>query len=192
MSPTHYTWSPLRCTKCVDPDAQFVPEDSDCPDSLLCTKCLQHGHLPYITTSELRGHLTPGQVLGFHDGVMHVGTPQTDTDNQAPEGLTAYTRRVVELAESKVQRATWKPGKASHLLVLRSSGPHGPLGHITIGARSGKVLRAELAYGRSGGRREYAEGTNAVRALLAALPVTTCPPHCQAETPEACAGSNQR
>ncbi|MER7000707.1 hypothetical protein, partial [Streptomyces sp. NPDC000410] len=49
--------------------------------------------------------------------------------------------------------------------------------HITIGARSGKVLRATLTYPPGHGTtQKTAKGTNDVRALLANLPPSPCPP----------------
>ncbi|RLU79913.1 hypothetical protein CTZ27_35765 [Streptomyces griseocarneus] len=105
----------------------------------------------------------------------------------APHGLTAYTRGIVDLAAAKELRLTWKTGKAKHLLRLAARGPHGVKGHVVIGARSGKVLRAAIAYPSDHGVVETtAEGTNDVRALLDGLSPSPCPPGCTAPGVNAC------
>ncbi|MFB6984591.1 hypothetical protein ACNPQN_43105 [Streptomyces sp. NPDC056297] len=105
----------------------------------------------------------------------------------APLGLTAYTQRIVDLAASKELRLTWQTGKAVHLLHLAARGPHGVNGHVVIGARSGKVLRAMLAQPSDHGTTEKtAKGTNNVRALLTNLSPSPCPPRCTAPSVDAC------
>ncbi|AKN75078.1 hypothetical protein QR97_01820 [Streptomyces sp. PBH53] len=105
----------------------------------------------------------------------------------APLGLTAYTRGVIDLARSKGFHLRWEKGKARHLLHLAASGPHGVSGHLVVGARSGKVLRALLDHPSD--RRvvqQKAEGTNGVRALLNDLSPQTCTPGCTAPTVADC------
>jgi hypothetical protein len=104
----------------------------------------------------------------------------------APHGLTAYTQRIVDLAASKELRLTWQTGKAVHLLHLAAPGPHGVKGHVIIGARSGKVLRALLTYPSDPTTTKTAKGTNDVRALLTNLAPSSCPPRCTAPSVDAC------
>ncbi|MER0477014.1 hypothetical protein ABR737_01345 [Streptomyces sp. Edi2] len=96
-----------------------------------------------------------------------------------PYGLTAYTRGIVLLAHAKDLHLTWKTGKVKHLLHLAAPGPHGVKGHVIVGARSGKVLRAALSYPSHRDTIQIAaEGTNAVRELLAGLSPSPCTPGC--------------
>ncbi|MEU1355368.1 hypothetical protein ABZ410_15915 [Streptomyces cinnamoneus] len=105
----------------------------------------------------------------------------------APHGLTAYTHGIVDLAAAKELRLTWKTGKAKHLLHLAARGPHGVKGHVIIGARSGKVLRAAITYPSDHGVvQSTAEGTNDVRTLLYRLSPSPCPPGCTAPGVNAC------
>ncbi|MGW6202107.1 hypothetical protein ACWF9B_00405 [Streptomyces sp. NPDC055089] len=105
----------------------------------------------------------------------------------APHGLTPYTQQIAALAASKQLRLTWQAGKTVHLLRLAAHGPHGVKGHIVIGARSGKVLRAVLTYPADRGTTQRTpEGTNAVRALLTDLSPSPCPPRCTAPGVDAC------
>ena len=105
-----------------------------------------------------------------------------------PEGLTAYTKGIVELAEAKGLRPMWRTGRARHELILSTPGPHGPSGCIVVGARTGKVLRGEITHG-AGGSITPAKGTHAVRRLLAALTPSACPPLCPASSTESCPGN---
>ncbi|NGO67008.1 hypothetical protein [Streptomyces boncukensis] len=105
----------------------------------------------------------------------------------APYGLTTYTHGIVDLARAKGLRLAWSTGTARHLLNLTSPGPHGVSGHIVIGARSGKVLRAALTYPSDGATTQTtASGTNAVRELFAGLSPSPCPPGCDAPAVDAC------
>ncbi|MCZ1011973.1 hypothetical protein [Streptomyces lydicus] len=130
------------------------------------------------------GHNT--MTLTLNDTALELRTHHADIP-VAPHGLTAYTRSIVSLAASKELRLTWQTGKAKHLLHLAARGPHGATGHIVIGTRSGKVLRATLAYpSEHDVTHKTAEGTNDVRALLTNLPPSPCPPHCTATDVDAC------
>ncbi|MFF4531700.1 hypothetical protein ACFY1P_20810 [Streptomyces sp. NPDC001407] len=189
MKNPRYTWSPYPCTTCKDPQARFVPEDSDCPNSLLCTRCLHHGHLPYVTLEALKSRVAHGQIVALRGGVLQVATVQGDP---VPEGLTAYTRRIADLAESKGLHIIWRSGSSGgcwHRLVLRPHGPHGVRGDMDIGVRSGKVLRAQLLY--PDGSSVRWEGAGAVREGLANMPAAVCPPYCAAESPDVCTRVNQ-
>ena len=55
-------------------------------------------------------------------------------------------------------------------MILNGEGRYTPYGSVTIGARTGKVLRAEITLGT--GRTVLADGLAAVTALLRSLPVT--------------------
>lgn len=130
------------------------------------------------------GHNT--LTLTLDDTTLEVRTHRADIP-VAPHGLTAYTRSIVDLAASKELRLTWQTGKAKHVLHLAARGPHGATGHIVIGTRSGKVLRATLAYpSEHGATHRTAEGTNDVRALLTNLSPSPCPPRCTATGVDAC------
>ncbi|MFD3514844.1 hypothetical protein [Streptomyces sp. NPDC058657] len=95
-------------------------------------------------------------------------------------GLTPYTVGIIRLAEAKGLRPTWAPpyGNARRI-ILNAEGPHGTFGSITVGRKSGKVLRTELIRGNDG--RPYgAKGTNNVRHLINGVPVSACQPGCDA------------
>ena len=105
----------------------------------------------------------------------------------APDGLTAYSLGIVDLAASTKLRLTWQTGKSRHLLHLAGGGPHGVTGHVVIGARSGKVLRAVITCPSGQGPvQRTAEGTNNVRALLGSLSPSPCSPGCTAPNVTAC------
>ncbi|MGA5134983.1 hypothetical protein ACPCTO_34890 [Streptomyces olivoreticuli] len=123
------------------------------------------------------------------DGARLALSTLTASKPVAPHGLTAYTRGIVDLAAAKELRLTWKTGKAKHLLYLAARGPHGVKGHVVIGARSGKVLRAAITYPSDYGVVETtAEGTNDVRRLLDGLSPSLCPSGCTAPGVTACFG----
>ncbi|MEV7840537.1 hypothetical protein AB0O77_25430 [Streptomyces albidoflavus] len=109
----------------------------------------------------------------------------------APRVSTRYTLGIIRLAADKDLRPAWGlPHGNSSRIRLKARGPHGPFGSITVGRRSGKVLRAEvIPYTGAAPRR--AEGAAAVRALLASLPRATCPARCPAPTPAACIASRR-
>ncbi|MEU1592722.1 hypothetical protein ABZ468_07645 [Streptomyces sp. NPDC005708] len=101
-------------------------------------------------------------------------------------GLTAYTVGIIRLAESKGLRPSWtKPHGKARRLIINGTGPHGTFGLLEIGKTSGKVLRGHVTYG-NGGRTKKAQGTNAVRALLADLTLTQCSPGCNAFDDRGC------
>ncbi|MCX4681359.1 hypothetical protein OG413_45465 [Streptomyces sp. NBC_01433] len=129
------------------------------------------------------GHNTLTITLG--DDATDLHTLRADVPI-APHGLTTYTQRIVDLAASKELRLTWKTGKAVHLLRLAARGPHGVNGHVIIGARSGKVLRATLTYPSDPLTTKTAKGTNDVRDLLTNLAPSPCPPRCTAPSIDAC------
>ncbi|MFE1130846.1 hypothetical protein ACFW6R_29755 [Streptomyces albidoflavus] len=105
---------------------------------------------------------------------------------------TRYTQGIIRLAEDKGLHPTWdEPHGNAVRIVFNSPGPHDAFGHITVGRTSGKVLRAEVIP-HSGAAPRRAEGTTAVRALLASLPRATCPAHCPAPTPAACTASRRK
>ncbi|WP_327391344.1 hypothetical protein OG728_38340 (plasmid) [Streptomyces microflavus] len=90
----------------------------------------------------------------------------------APLGLTTYTQGIIDLAVSKKLHLSWQTGKTRHLLHLTGDNNSGVKVHMTIGARSGKVLRATLttpADDGNGTTQKTAIGTNNVRALLTPL-----------------------
>lgn len=116
---------------------------------------------------------------------MELRTLRTDVPI-APHGLTTYTQRIVDLAASKELHLTWQTGKAVHRLRLAARGPHGVNGHVIIGARSGKVLRAMLTYPSDPVTTKTAKGTNDVRALLTNLSPSPCPPQCTAPSVDTC------
>ncbi|MDW6058145.1 hypothetical protein SAZ11_08585 [Streptomyces sp. FXJ1.4098] len=176
-----YIWKPAICYVCADPNSRLAPGDSDRADILICNRCPANGHTPYRDWLEVAAALTPPQKLAVQADMLMVGTPAE------PDGLTPYTRGVADLAESKRLRPTWRTGKVTHTLVLSSPGPHGASGHITVGARSGKILRALLKYpSGSVTTQAKATGTNAVRELLAGLSPSQCPPGCDAPSADAC------
>ncbi|WP_445517348.1 hypothetical protein [Streptomyces sp. NEAU-174] len=176
-----YIWKPATCYVCADPDSRLAPGDSDRPDILICNRCPAHGHPPYRDLLDVATALTPPQKLAMRADTLMVGTPAE------PDGLTPYTLGVANLAESKRLRPTWRTGKVTHTLVLSSPGPHGVSGHITVGARSGKILRALLEYPTDSiTAQANATGTNAVRELLAGVSPSQCPPNCDAPTVDTC------
>ncbi|MFG2986175.1 hypothetical protein ACGFYQ_33825 [Streptomyces sp. NPDC048258] len=180
MSSTRYAWSPMRCTTCSDDSSQFVLNDSDRTDSFRCTRCQVHGHLPYVHIEELADRLKPGQTLALRSGALHIGTPVQSPGSarhEAPEGLTVFTLGVVRLAEEKELSGTWHTLGKAHHFHFRASCMHGVFGSITIGARTGKILRGQLTHGR-GAHRVEEKGTNAVRSLLSGVTPPSCPPSC--------------
>ncbi|MFB8442688.1 hypothetical protein ACFC7A_26920 [Streptomyces niveus] len=176
MRPATHTWRPAACSTCQDPEARLVRGDSDRTDIVLCTRCLEHGHLPYYAPQDLVKELAPTQVLACSSGFLQIGTPLP------PDGLAPSTARVVDLAETKALRPGWRTGRVRHDLILSAPGPHGPAGWITVGARSGKILRGTITSATT----RHAKGVQAVRALIAALPAAPCPPLCDAATVEDC------
>jgi hypothetical protein len=110
-------------------------------------------------------------------------------DNATPldlDGLTVYTVGIIRLAESKGLTASWgKPHGNSRRLLLNGVGPHGTFGHVEIGRRSGKVLRATLVLG-NGGRSVSAEGVAAVREVIGLVRKTYCTPDCTASSDSGC------
>ncbi|MER7069292.1 hypothetical protein ABT357_27105 [Streptomyces albidoflavus] len=104
---------------------------------------------------------------------------------------TRYTQGIIRLAEDKGLHPTWdEPHGNAVRIVLNAPGPHDAFGHITVGRTSGKVLRAWVIPDSDAAPR-HAEGTTAVRALLASLPRATCPAHCPAPTSAACTASRR-
>jgi hypothetical protein len=180
VSATKYTWQPASCPTCNDPEARLVSGDSDRADIMICTRCPHHGGPSYHDPRTLLSSLAAGQVLAMRDEILCVGTPAT------PEGLSKYTLGLVRLAQSKGMRATWTAGKRTHHLHLSCLGPHGASGFITVGANSGRILRGHITHGNDG-PTVHAEGTTAVRALIAPLTPSQCPPYCDAKNTEACA-----
>ncbi|MER7108855.1 hypothetical protein [Streptomyces sp. NPDC000229] len=168
MNLAKYTWQPAACPTCKDAEARFFPGDSDRADIVLCSRCPHHGHLPYYDPYELLKMLAPTQVLAMTADGLYVGTPV------GPDGLTPPTLAIVDLAASNGLRPTWRTGSVRHTLVLSALEPRGAFGWVMVGARSGKILRAQLTH--HDGAIATATGVKAVRDLIASLPPSPCPP----------------
>ncbi|GHG80666.1 hypothetical protein [Streptomyces griseocarneus] len=158
-------------SRVIDAIPLYEPETSACLHSALI-RAQREGHNTLALTLD-----------GAHLELRTLAAPKP----VAPYGLTAYTRGIVDLAAAKELRLTWKTGKAKHLLHLAARGPHGVKGHVVIGARSGKVLRAAITYPSDYGVvQTTAEGTNDVRTLLDRLSPSPCPSGCTAPGVNAC------
>ncbi|MEU8540839.1 hypothetical protein AB0C52_12780 [Streptomyces sp. NPDC048717] len=108
-------------------------------------------------------------------------------EQDAPEGLTAYSRGIADLAAARGLRLTWERGYVKHVLRLDADGPHGASGHIVVGAHSGKVLRATVFTPTGRDLEEtQADGARAVRELLDGLPSSPCRSGCAAPSADAC------
>lgn len=183
MTSTRHAMKPVLCTACNDDRSRLVRGDADRPDAYMCGRC-PYGH---TTHDEIAATLEPGQVLRYHDGSLHAVTPPHSggsARHTAPEGLTAYTLGVVRLIEEKQLHGTWHTLKGAHHFHFGPRGPHGPFGSLTIGARTGKILRSRIT--QSGGNPTKAEGTNAVRTHVTSLNTNHCPPRCNAATGADC------
>lgn len=102
-------------------------------------------------------------------------------------GVTAYTAGIVRLAEAKGLRPAWgQPHGGTRRITLDAVGPHGAFGSIVIGRTGGKILRAEVIHGNDAKVPRRAKGTNAVRALLTDVTLSTCRHGCTAQSSTAC------
>lgn len=73
---------------------------------------------------------------------------------------TAYTKGILRQAEHVGMTPTWQPARQGITRVsLSAPGPHNVFGTIQIGARSGRVLRAELIYQNGRRKRTFANAT---------------------------------
>lgn len=174
---TTYAWRPAACSVCQDPQARLVRGDSDRTDIILCTHCPLYGHLPYQHPQNLVATLAPTQVLAMRGGFVQIGT------TRPPEGLAPSTRRLLDLAAAKALRCGWRPGRIRHDLIVSVPGLHGPIGRITVGARSGRILRGWIT---ACGTTRTARGARAVRSLITALPTVSRAHRCTADTAGDC------
>lgn len=86
-----------------------------------------------------------------------------------PECTTRYTRRIVQLAARAGLRPEWgDPYRGVRVLVLNGEGPRATFGSVSVGARSGRVLRARFIHG-GGGDIEKHEGPRAVHEALSRI-----------------------
>lgn len=84
----------------------------------------------------------------------------------APIKVTAYTLGIVQRAQDAGMRPAWgKPYAGTVSLSLGTGHPQATFGTIRIGAKSGKVLRAEFIHGSNGPKEQFT-GTVAVRTAL--------------------------
>jgi hypothetical protein len=90
------------------------------------------------------------------------------------------TTRTVDLVTRYAMRAglaphtsltSGGPGRPTYrgtlVMILNGRGESSPLGTVTIGARTGRVLRATLSYGNNGPTWTYAGGMQVLAALRA-------------------------
>ncbi|MFZ3557142.1 hypothetical protein [Streptomyces sp. BH055] len=140
--------------------------------------------LPDLHRAHRAGHNM--LVFTFHGSRLDM-TTREEAVPIPPRGLTVHTRAVVDLATARGFRLVWQAGKASHVLTLGARGPHGPSGHIVVGARTGKVLRGVVTLPSVDGPVQRAgQGTNAVRGLLEGLERNGCLPGCEAPNVAVC------
>ncbi|WP_327393789.1 protein phosphatase 2C domain-containing protein (plasmid) [Streptomyces sp. NBC_01186] len=86
-----------------------------------------------------------------------------------PECATSYTRSVVQLAAWAGLRPEWRdPYRSVRVIALNGTGPRATFGTVSVGARSGRVLRAQFIHG-PGGEVENHEGPGAVREALSRI-----------------------
>lgn len=82
---------------------------------------------------------------------------------------TTVTDQIVKLAEQAGLRPHWgETYRGVRELLLNGEGVRSPFGTVRVGARSGRVLRAQIVYGNGGPVRNYA-GARQVRAALKSL-----------------------
>lgn len=79
--------------------------------------------------------------------------------------------RVASLAVRAGLRPTTRtvPERGARRMILNGEGRYTPFGSVTIGAQTGRVLRAQITLGT--GRTVNADSLAAVTALLRSLPV---------------------
>ncbi|MFE5795799.1 hypothetical protein ACFQ8C_24940 [Streptomyces sp. NPDC056503] len=164
-----YEWRPAPCPVCADPAARLVSADGDRAELLLCGRCPAHGHLPYRHLAEVKAILPGGAMLTMNGEVLHIGTPA------APPGLNAFTRSVVELATQRGLIPVWYPSIRRHRVVLTAPVPDGVWGWMDVGARSGRILRAEIHPNERCAPGTSADGPHAARRLMGGIPVPGAP-----------------
>jgi hypothetical protein len=103
-------------------------------------------------------------------------------------GLTAYTVGILRRAHAAGLRPVWgQPRGNARRIVLNGPGPHSAFGSLTIGAKTGKVLRAEIVYGNDPDARVVvAAGANAVRDVIGGLSPSVCREDCAASSTAVC------